>query len=146
MLGPRWAIGFLSRRGGAIVARHEVPGTAPTQKSRPVGYGLILEGVRTSNVKTEEIYVFRKRSITSTAARTSSDTPCQATIGVVNMGRAFNEEAPGMLRPIIPYPTGRILWGDSSQALRAWLRSACPSGTKPFRPSKSLALGWRLRG
>jgi hypothetical protein len=26
-----------------IVARHEVPGTAPPQKSRPVGYGMILQ-------------------------------------------------------------------------------------------------------
>jgi hypothetical protein len=31
----------LSRRDGAIVAWHEVPGTRATQKSRPVGYGLI---------------------------------------------------------------------------------------------------------
>ena len=37
----------MSRRDGAIVARHEVPGTAPPQKSRPVGYGLICAGVRT---------------------------------------------------------------------------------------------------
>jgi hypothetical protein len=38
----------LSRRYGAIVAWHEVPGTSPIQKSRPVGYGLILADVRTS--------------------------------------------------------------------------------------------------
>jgi hypothetical protein len=37
----------MSRRDGAIVAWHEVPGTAPPQKSRPVGYGLIRAGVRT---------------------------------------------------------------------------------------------------
>jgi hypothetical protein len=29
-----------------IVAWHEVPGTAPPQKSRPVGYGMIHAGVR----------------------------------------------------------------------------------------------------
>jgi hypothetical protein len=34
------------------------------------------------------------------------------------------------LRPIIPCPTGRFFRGTLSQALRAWLRSACPSGTK----------------
>jgi hypothetical protein len=39
---------LLSRRDGVIVAWHEVPGTSPTQKSRPVGYGLIVAGVRTS--------------------------------------------------------------------------------------------------
>jgi hypothetical protein len=33
------------------------------------------------------------------------------------------------LRPIIPYPTGRFFGGALSQALRARLRSACPSGT-----------------
>jgi hypothetical protein len=40
------------------------------------------------------------------------------------------------LRPIIPYPTGRFFGGTFSQALRAWLLSACPSGTKAIHPSK----------
>src|ERR1700730_1691967 len=31
----------MSGRDGAIVAWHEVPGKAPPQKSRPVGYGMI---------------------------------------------------------------------------------------------------------
>jgi len=31
---------FLSRRDSTIVARHEVPGTAPPQKNRPVGHGM----------------------------------------------------------------------------------------------------------
>jgi hypothetical protein len=31
----------MSRRDGAIVAWHEVPGKAPPQESRPVGYGVI---------------------------------------------------------------------------------------------------------
>ncbi len=35
----------MSRRDGAIVAWHEVPGTASPQRSRPVGYGLIRAGV-----------------------------------------------------------------------------------------------------
>ena len=30
-----------------IVAWHEVPGTPPPQKSRPVGYGMIRAGLRT---------------------------------------------------------------------------------------------------
>jgi hypothetical protein len=37
----------MSLRDDAIVARHEVPGTAPTPKSRPVGYGMIRAGVGT---------------------------------------------------------------------------------------------------
>ena len=40
----------MSRRDGAIVAWHEVPGTAPPQKSRPVGYGVIRAGVRTDSM------------------------------------------------------------------------------------------------
>ena len=32
-----------------IVAWHEVPGTAPPQKSRPVGYGMSVPGVRTDS-------------------------------------------------------------------------------------------------
>jgi hypothetical protein len=35
---------------GAIVAWHEVPGTSATQKSRPVGYGLICAGLRTDSI------------------------------------------------------------------------------------------------
>jgi hypothetical protein len=64
---------------------------SPPQKSRPVGYGLILAGVRTSirglycndevsDAKTEEIYVFRKRSITSDSSSN------------INTERAFDEE------------------------------------------------------
>src|SRR5580700_6539914 len=40
----------MSRRDGAIVAWHEVPGTGPPQKSRPVGYGVIRPGVRTDSM------------------------------------------------------------------------------------------------
>jgi len=40
----------MSRRDGAIVAWHEVPGTAPPQKGRPVGYGVIRAGLRTDSM------------------------------------------------------------------------------------------------
>ena len=40
----------MSRRDGAIVAWHEVPGTGPPQTSRPVGYGMIGAGVRTDSM------------------------------------------------------------------------------------------------
>jgi hypothetical protein len=40
----------MSRRDGAIVAWHGVPGTAPPQESRPVGYGLIRAGVGTDSM------------------------------------------------------------------------------------------------
>jgi hypothetical protein len=41
----------MSRRDGAIVAWHEVPGRAPPQRIRPVGYGVIA-GVRTNRSRT----------------------------------------------------------------------------------------------
>ena len=40
----------MSRRDGAIVAWHEVPGTASPEKSRPVGYGVIHAGMRTDSM------------------------------------------------------------------------------------------------
>jgi hypothetical protein len=42
----------MSRRDDAIVAWHEVPGRAPPQKIRPVGYGVILAGARTNRSRT----------------------------------------------------------------------------------------------
>jgi hypothetical protein len=38
------------RRDGATVAWHEVPGTAPSQKNRPVGHGVILAGLGTESM------------------------------------------------------------------------------------------------
>jgi hypothetical protein len=37
-------------------------------------------------------------------------------------------------------PSGTGTLCIATQALRAWLRSRCPSGTKAIRPSKGLAL------
>ena len=53
----------MSRRDGAIVAWHEVPGTAPPQKSRPVGYGVIRAGLRTDSMI--GVTKFRLRSVLS---------------------------------------------------------------------------------
>ena len=41
----------MSRRDDAIVAWHEVPGRTPPKKIRPVGYGVILAGVRTNAIE-----------------------------------------------------------------------------------------------
>jgi len=49
----------MSRRDGAIVAWHEVPGTAPPQKSRPVGYGVI---------RAFSVGISQARSITSSSS------------------------------------------------------------------------------
>jgi hypothetical protein len=64
--------------------------TAPPQKSRPVGYGLIRAGMRTDSI-----------------------------IGVISLPkkarRTFRREIPlGLgLRPIIPCPAGRSYWGGA---------------------------------
>jgi hypothetical protein len=78
-----------------IVAWHEVPGTAPPQKNRPVGYGMIRAGVlHRFEVWREEIS------------------------NAVSLSR----------------PTGRFFRGTLSLALRAWLRSCFPSGTRSHSP------------
>jgi hypothetical protein len=41
---------LLSRRDRLVVAWHEVPGSAPPQNSRPVGYGVIRAGVRADSM------------------------------------------------------------------------------------------------
>jgi len=48
--------------------------------------------------------------------------------------RTFRRKIPlELAAPITPCPTGRLVWGALSQALRARLRSCSPSGT--FRNS-----------
>jgi len=48
LLFPSYSWLEMSRRDDVIVAWHEVPRGAPPQKIRPVGYGVILAGVRTN--------------------------------------------------------------------------------------------------
>jgi hypothetical protein len=69
----------MSRRDGAIVAWHEVPGKGPFRKGRPVGYGVTVFRYFAGSGKIHE-------------RRTTSGTSC-------------------VLRPIIPYPTGRCFGG-----------------------------------
>ena len=88
-----------------IVARHKVPGTAPPQESRPVGYGMIVQVY--ASIRTFEAAFLRRHD--------------------AHFGEKYLWDR---LRPIIPYPPGRLLGMASSQALRARLRSCCPSGTK----------------
>jgi hypothetical protein len=46
-----------------LVAWHEVPGTASPKKSRPVGYGLILESVRTDSMIGTTKFSYERRQI-----------------------------------------------------------------------------------
>jgi hypothetical protein len=125
---------FLSRRDSTIVARRFIAGLAihmirvpegrcdrslarsawesATQKSRPVGYGVIRAGVRTdSMIGPTKFRMQKPKKI------------CRMTSCLLGLAEP---------RPIIPYPTGRLLRGTMSQALRAWLRSTVPPGQEPF--------------
>ncbi len=83
-----------------------------------------------SDVRTEEIHVFRKGSLTSKS--------CSNIIGlrarlrsVLSYGTRFRRGRPPRLgEPDRTVPYGTVLSGDASQALRARLRSHRPSGTK----------------
>ena len=59
----------MSRRDGAIVAWHEVLGTAPPQKSRPVGCGVIRAGVPTDSMIGLTIFRGRRSSDTNRSKR-----------------------------------------------------------------------------
>jgi hypothetical protein len=95
----------MSRRDGAIVAWHEVPGTAPSQKSRPVGYGLIRAGVGAdSGTLRREIpqglaapaHTVPYGTVLSRDA--IPGTSCQATIGVVPPGHGSRHVATALAR------------------------------------------------
>jgi hypothetical protein len=45
-----------SRRDGAIVAWHEVPGISPSPKGRPVGYGVIRADLSIKSMIGDEKY------------------------------------------------------------------------------------------
>ena len=116
----------LSRRDGAIVAWHEVPGTTPPQKTRPVGYGLIRPGLRAdwsaeiSNTKTEKFMLYDLFQQTvydiEPGARISSDTNLSRRVfSLKKYGAHFDENTAGFAGPIIRYPTGKTL--------QAWKRA-----------------------
>jgi hypothetical protein len=118
----------MSRRDGAIVAWHEVPGKAPPQKNRPVGHGVIRADLRTDSMTgltkfrtfQEEYLAFLKNHVAHFAAKVPRGlaapdhnvtygtvlsryavpgTSCQATIGVV---------PPGQLKPVAKCPGGTV--------------------------------------
>jgi hypothetical protein len=109
---------------------------SPPLKNRPVGYGLILAGVRSllrrlqywndevSDVTTEETMCAGK------ASKISSD---------ISRERAFRLGRPlGLAAPAHTVPTGRFRRGDTYQALRTWLRSSCPSGREYILRAEAL--------
>jgi hypothetical protein len=76
-----------------------------------------------SDVKTGEIYVYRKGSITSN----------------ISTERAFRRgRTLGLAAPSHTVPYGTVLSRYASQALRARLRSYCPSGTKYILRAEAL--------
>ena len=98
---------LLSRRDRLIVARYEVPGTAPSQKSRPVGYGLIRAGERT-NSSDWMIGVTKLRK-----TKLKQLVPYYFYLAFLKKdGTPFDEiYLWDKLRPINPCPTGRFFRG-----------------------------------
>jgi hypothetical protein len=64
--------------GLTIVAWHEVPGTAPPEKHRPIGYGVVRAGVRTSGMRCARS--FRTLYGTVLSRDAFPGTSCEATI------------------------------------------------------------------
>ena len=125
---------LLSRRDRLIVAWHEVPGTAPSQKSRPVGYGMIRAGERTNssdwmigvtklrNTKLKQFVLYDFYL----AFLKKHGTPFD--------GKYLWDE----LRPIIPCPTGRLFRGGRfpGTSCQATI-GVVPTGRCPFVEAKS---------
>ena len=106
---------LLSRRDSMIVARHEVPGKRPSKEpSRRVRYDRAQLIPQVFSSKCVDSFRIISILLSDTAFEISS---------LQSSNRCAHAR-------IIPYPTGRLFWGALSQALRAWLRSCCPSGTK----------------
>src|ERR1700735_5656278 len=101
-----------SRREGPIVAWHEVPGTAPPQKNRPVGHGMIGRRPNPRGLSSKGRAVFFKagRSLQSSNRY------------------AYRRESDRTLRD-------GSFEVALSRALRARLRSERPSGTGGKAPS-----------
>ena len=127
---------------GAIVAWQEVPGTA-SQKSRPVGYGVIRTDVRRFNdwsdemakTKTEKRYVGRLfqetlHCIEEQPGNIIGHQPFKKSISLSKYSAPFDENTSG-ISCARSYRTLRDgAFEGTPQALRARLRSHRPSGTK----------------
>jgi hypothetical protein len=100
----------MSRRDGPIVAWHEVPGTAPTPKNRPVGHGMIGRRPNPEMFHVERCAVFL-RSANHSNHRINAHT--------------------GAFRP---YPTGRLFGVALSRHFVPGYDRTGPSGTRGAKP------------
>jgi hypothetical protein len=111
-----------------IVARHEVPGKRPPKEpSRRVRYDRAL--------LIPEIFLVKSAWLLFDVMGLFMNTQISFVFTselVIPILQSSNRSAHTC--EIRPYPTGRLFWGGDSQALRAWLRSHCPCGTKAIRP------------
>jgi hypothetical protein len=112
-----------------IVAWHEVPGTAPPQQSRPVGYGMIRAGVRTDSKIGGGI---------SNAVSVSSIEMIPQCIGgaLDHVRHLVTLLLVGSAAPDHTVPYGTVPSGNVFQALRAWLHFV-PGYDQPVPPGQS---------
>ena len=132
---------FSSRRDSTIVAWHEVPGKRPPKEpSRRVRYDrtqLIPEVflVESASRRTTPIVAWHEmpddvRAAVRCDGIVSSNTWISSVLTSETWSLQFFNHRIEVRTParIRPYPTGRLLGVAMSQALRARLRSHCPSG------------------
>ena len=114
----------MSRRDGAIVAWHEVPGTAPPQESRPVGYGVIRAGVRADSRKGHYI----EQQLEHHRTRAFQE---EYLASVKRQGPHFDEKLPlGFAAPDHTVPYGTVFEGRFPRHFVPGYDRCCPSGTR----------------
>ena len=136
----------MSRRDGTIVAWHEVPGTTPPQKSRPVGYGVIRPGVRTdwsdeiSNTKTEKfmLYDLFQQTVYDIEPQLEYHrTPIfqEEYLALRNTAHISTRNTSGFAAPDHTVPYGTVLsgWRCPRHFVPGYDR-AVPPGQKPIEP------------
>ena len=104
-----------------IVAWHKVPGSPPSQKSRPVGYGMIRAGVRADSKIGGGIS--NAVSVPRNTAHISMKNPYR-----ISCARSYRTLRDGSFGG--SFPRHFVPGYDRT----------CPSGTKTIRSSKGLAL------
>src|ERR1700722_5856287 len=125
---------LLSRRDSPIVGRHEVPGIMTKIAPSPAGR-LNRFGLETIHGIQNQVEQHRGRIF-----------PLEYLAFLKRHEPRFDDKLPLELTMPSTGPSGTGSLCISTQALRAWLQSACPSGTKAIRPSQRLTIIFALMG
>jgi hypothetical protein len=143
--------GAQSRRDSPIVAWHEVPGTAPPQKNRPVGHGMI--GRRPNPFRVKRCAVFFRKANSNHRIGANQTVPYGTALLRWGCPRHF---VPGYDRTVPPGLGARPLRlrGNKSSEIfpnlvpfEPWAMLFCPFGADPLGCVTELnTYGFRLDG